>query len=65
MKLQKTTVSQQHTTRSSVLRGFAHIRSVRGALKPMNLCAASANLPSLPFSYGWESDSRQTGRMTM
>jgi len=65
MTLQRLAISQQRTGRFGLPCRFASAVSMRGALKLANSSAARIHLPCLPFGYGWESDSRQSGRMTM
>lgn len=65
MKLQRHAISQQTTGRIGLSCRFASLASLRGALKPMNLSTTCWHLPSLAYGYGRESDSRQSGRMTV
>lgn len=61
MRHQKTTITLLQTTRLNAL-----LRRALVEIKPMNSFAAcGANPSSQRFGYGWESDSRCAGRVTM
>jgi len=70
MSIQHTLAARQPgtnrlTVRVGALCRFAPTASTR-TLKPINHAGlAGAHLPSLPFGYGGERNSRQSGRMTM